>query len=71
MYQTAVDLLRAGYEISILADAVSSRKATDRDIGIQRMTGEGAKLTGTEMMLFELLEIAEGPRFEQILEIVK
>jgi len=71
VYQSAVDLVHAGYEVSIVANAVSSRKPGDKQIGIQRMKDEGVKLTGTEMALFELLEVAEGARFKQILEIVK
>lgn len=71
VYQTAVDLVNADFEVSIVADAVSSRKQEDKQIGIQKMKDEGAKLTSTEMALFELQEVGEGSRFKQIIKIVK
>ena len=71
VYQTAVDLVYAGFEVSVVADAVSSRKQEDKQIGIQRMKDEGIKLTSTEMTLFELQKVAEGSRFKQIIKIVK
>lgn len=71
VYQTALDLLNIGHVVHLVADAVSSRTAMNRRIGIQRITREGAKLTSTEMALFELLRVAEGDKFKQILQIVK
>lgn len=69
--QTAVDLLAAGYEVSVVADAVSSRNARDRDIALARMKDEGATLCSVEMVLFELLRTAEHPSFKDVLNIVR
>lgn len=71
VYQTAVDLLRLGYEVQVVADAVSSRTAENREIGLERVRSEGASLTSTETALFELLKVAEGAKFKEILNIVK
>jgi nicotinamidase-related amidase len=71
VYQTALDLLRLDYEVQVVADAVSSRAAENRQIGLERMKEAGARLTSTEMALFELLRAAEGPRFKAITGIVK
>ena len=71
VYQTAVDLVYAGFEVSVVTDAVSSRRQGDKQIGIQKMKDEGVKLTSSEMALFELLEVAEGLKFKQIIKIVK
>lgn len=71
VYQTALELLGAGYEVHIIADVVSSRVARNRDIALERVQNEGAKLTGTEMVLFELLKTAEGPDFKEMLKVVK
>ncbi|MDP2918971.1 MAG: hydrolase [Dehalococcoidia bacterium] len=71
VYQTAMDLMAQGYEVQIVADCVSSRTARNRDIGFARLQGEGAKLTCTEMALFELLKAAEGAKFKEIIKIVK
>jgi len=71
LYQTTIDLIEMGYEAHIVADCISSRTAENRAIGIERMKGAGAKLTSTEMALFELLKVAEGDQFRKIVKIVK
>ena len=71
VYQTAMDLLRMGYEVHVAADAVSSRTKENREIGLQRMRDEGVKLTSVEMALFELLKVARGESFKEIVGIVK
>ncbi|OGO03643.1 MAG: hydrolase [Chloroflexi bacterium RBG_13_53_26] len=71
LYQTTVDLVASGYEVHVVADAVSSRTAENRDIGLQKMKDAGASITSVETVLFELLRVAEGYRFKEILNIVK
>ena len=71
VYQTAVDLLNSGYEVQVVADAVSSRTAQNRHIGLEKMRSEGAGITSTETVLFELLRVAEGDKFRAIRHIVK
>lgn len=71
VYQTALDLLDSGYEVQVVTDAVSSRTSANKQIGLERMKAAGATLTSTEMALFELLRVAEGPQFKQIAKIVK
>lgn len=71
VYQTALDLLKNGYEVSVVADAVSSRSAENRRIGIDAMRDAGALVTSVEMALFEMLVVAEGDIFREIVKIVK
>ncbi len=71
VYQTAVELLEAGYEVSVVTDAVSSRDPANKTLALRRMENEGVKLTGTEMLLFELLGDAKDPAFKSVLNIVK
>ena len=71
VYQTAMDLLNLGYEVQIVADAVSSRTASNKESALEKMKAGGAMLTSTEMALFELLRVAEGPKFKEVLRIVK
>ena len=71
VYQTAIDLLEQGYEVQLVTDAVSSRTAENRQLAIDRIKEAGAKLTSTEMALFELLRVAEGDKFRQVSRIVK
>ncbi len=71
VYQTAASLLDMGYEVQVVADAVSSRNPSNQTIGLERMRDAGATLTSVETALFELLEVAEGDAFKAILDIVK
>ncbi|MBC7317501.1 MAG: hypothetical protein H5T70_13845 [Chloroflexi bacterium] len=55
----------------MVADAVSSRTAENREIALMRLRDAGIPLTSVEMALFELLKVAQGPAFKEILAIVK
>ena len=71
VYQTAVDLLRNGYEVFVVADAVSSRTIDNKAIGIEMIRHEGAKILSTEAVLFALMRTAEHPKFRDIAKLVK
>lgn len=71
VYQTTLDLLANGYSVHLVADAVSSRTAENRQIGIDAMKSAGAQIASTEMVLFELLRTAADSRAREIFKIVK
>jgi len=71
IYQTAIDLLHKGFSVEVIADAVSSRTPENKQIAITKMSAEGAKITSTEMALFELLKTADHPHFREIAKLVK
>ena len=71
VYQTATDLLAQNYQVTVVTDAVSSRTAENRQIGLDRVAAEGGALACTEMVLFELLRSAEHPRFKEIAKLVR
>src|SRR5512142_1827912 len=54
VYQTASDLLRGGYEVTLIADALSSRTQENKRIALERLQRDGARLSSTEMALFEM-----------------
>jgi len=69
--QTVLDLLRTGYLPYVCADAVSSRRAVDRETALHRMRQAGAIVTTTESAIFELLGQAGTEQFKRILKFVK
>jgi len=71
VYQTAQDLLAAGCEVLVVADAVSSRTLRNRDLGFERIKTIGGSLSSVEMALCELLRTATGEKFKQILSLIK
>jgi nicotinamidase-related amidase len=71
VYQTAAELVDIGYDVQVVTDAVSSRNMENKEIGLHRMRDSGVSLTSVETALFELLKVAEGEQFSEILKIVK
>jgi nicotinamidase-related amidase len=71
VYQTVADMIAAGYAIHLVADAVSSRTAKNREIGIQKMVALGALPTSAEMALFELLQTAAHEKARTIFKLLK
>ena len=71
VYQTARDLLDSGYQVEVVADAVSARTAENKALGLQKVAAAGAQITAVEMCLFELLQEAGTAEFKQIAALVK
>lgn len=71
VYQTSLELLAMGTEVYIPEDAVSSRNARNRRIGLHQIERAGGCLTCVESVLFELLGVAEGNEFKKIVQLVK
>ena len=71
VYQTVADLLTRGFDVSVVADAVSSRTQKNYEFGLRAMEALGAKITTVEMALFELLEEAGSDNFRRISRIIK
>lgn len=67
VYQTASDLHAHGYEVHLVADAVSSRHVFDHHVSIERMRHEGIIITSTEMAMCELLQSADHPKFKEVI----
>lgn len=68
--QTALHAL-PDYPVHVVSDAVSSRTPDNRRIGLDRMRQQGAIITSTEMVIFELLERAGTDEFKKVLQLVK
>ncbi len=71
VYQTAADLVNLNYDVQVVADAVASRILENKQIGLEKSKEAGAGITSTEIALFELLKIAKGDKFKEIIKIVK
>jgi nicotinamidase-related amidase len=68
--QTALDLLERGAEVHVVADAVGSRHAQDREVGLHRLDRAGATLTTVEAALLELCERAGTPEFKAVQKVI-
>lgn len=69
--QTVRDLIAEGYQVYLIADAISSRTEFNYQIGMERMKQEGAVISSVESVLFELLVKAGTPEFKVISKLIK
>lgn len=71
VYQTAVALKQADYEVQVVSDCVSSRDPENKIVSLFKLGSSGISPTTLELALFELLKVAGGEKFKQISNIVK
>eukprot|EP00906_Rhabdomonas_costata_P009453 RCo013374 len=69
--QTVMDLLRAGYNVHIPADGVSSIRHSDRMVALDTMRQLGALVSTSESILFRLLGDFTDPSAKEISALVK
>ncbi|GLE06236.1 hypothetical protein PINS_up015478 [Pythium insidiosum] len=69
--QTCLDLLDKGYDVHVIADAVSSSSAFNRSIALERMRQSGAFITSVESAIFQLTGDAAQPHFRAISKLIK
>lgn len=68
--QTALDLLKQGYEVYVIEDAVSSRAKGNQFNALQRLRFAGAVITNVESLLFEWLGDASHPEFKKLAKLI-
>ncbi len=69
--QTALGALQNGYLVHVAGDAVSSRSLENWKLGLERMNAAGAVISGTEMMMYELLRQSGTEQFKKLLPFIK
>ena len=69
--QTVHDLLEAGYQVHLAADATSSRLPGDVAPAWAKMLAAGMLPTTSEQALLELVETAEAPEFRGLQALLK
>jgi nicotinamidase-related amidase len=71
VYQTSVDLVRAGYSVFVLDDAVSSRFQHNYQSGLQGLRDAGCTVFSTETAVFQLLKVAATPEFKKVSSLIR
>jgi len=69
--QTALDLLSMGHRVYVLADGVSSCNSGERNVALARLRAEGAVVTTSESLLYEMLGDAKDGNFKAIAGLVR
>ncbi|QIE28701.1 Isochorismatase family protein (plasmid) [Caballeronia sp. SBC1] len=68
---TVTGLLKLGYAVELIADAVGSRSPENKAIALARAQREGALPTTTETAIFGWLGTCRHPRFRDALALIK
>ena len=69
--QTVIDLKEAGFVPVLVADCISSRKESDKQVALERARQEGAIVTTYESLLFELLKVAGTETSKKIQKLIR
>lgn len=64
--QTVLDLHALGKQVFVVADAVGSRRPTDRGLALDRMRDAGVSVVSREMVAFEWLQRGATDSFREI-----
>ncbi|MBF0330283.1 MAG: hydrolase [Nitrospirae bacterium] len=64
--QTCIDLLKDGYIVHVVRDAICSRSKENWKTALEYMRDAGAVITCTETVLFQLLKVAGTEEFKAI-----
>jgi len=65
--QTALGLSRQGKQVFVVAEAVGSRRPTDKQLALARMAAHGIDIVSREMVAFEWLEEAGTDLFREVI----
>lgn len=69
--QSALELSTLGFEVFVVADAISSRHIGSRDIALSRLAHAGIVPVTTEMVAFEWLGSAKAKAFKPVSALVR
>ncbi|MBS1811856.1 MAG: isochorismatase family protein [Acidobacteria bacterium] len=68
--QTVHDLLKLGYQVHLICDAIGARFEQNQALAFKRLKQAGAIISSVEMSLFELLKTSDNPMFKTIQRLI-
>lgn len=69
--QSALGFAEAGWQVAVVADAVGSRRASSKSLGLARMQAHGIEIVDSEMVAFEWLQRAGTDEFRAIAPLLR
>jgi len=69
--QSALQLAREGYQVAVVEDATSSRRARSHEVAIRRLAQHSIDVVTTEMVVFEWLRQNDGEAFMELASLVR
>lgn len=71
VYQTTLDALAAGLQVTILSDAVSARRPDDTRVCLEALVRAGAHVLPSETVFYAMLHDVKHPFFKAYTQLVK
>jgi nicotinamidase-related amidase len=71
VFQTAVDALKAGTEVTVLSDCVGARREADAAVCLNSLARAGAHILPAETVFYTIVRGAAHPAFKSFTELVK
>jgi nicotinamidase-related amidase len=71
IYQTTLDALAAGLQVTLLSDAVGARRPQDAQVCLDALTRAGAHVVPSESVFYALLQSVHHPFFKAYTQLVK
>ncbi|MEO2279522.1 isochorismatase family protein [Pseudoalteromonas pernae] len=71
VYHTANELCNLGYQVTVIADAVCSRKKENKRLAMDQLRANGVQVCASETVMFAWLNSCEHPRFREVLALIK
>lgn len=71
VYQTAVDALAAGLQVTLLSDCLGARRPDDADVCLSALRHAGAHVLPSETVFYALLHDTRHPFFKTYTQLVK
>jgi nicotinamidase-related amidase len=71
VFQTVVDALQAGIEVTVLSDCVGARRPADAATALDALARAGAHVVPSETVFYTILRGAKHPAFKAFTELVK
>jgi nicotinamidase-related amidase len=71
VFQTAVDALQAGIEVTVLSDCVGARRPADAATCLEALARAGAHIVPCETVFYTIVKGAAHPAFKSFTELVK
>lgn len=69
--QTALGAQSAGYQVAVVADAVTSRDPANKTLGLERLAANGVEIVTSEMVVFEWLKAAGSDAFKALSPLIR
>lgn len=71
VFQTAEALVKEGFNVTVISDAISSRSECEYNLAISNFVNHNINVKSTEMIIFEFLKSAKHPNFKEIQQLIK